>query len=165
LWTLDTEREMKHETNIATLFVATLGSIVTESLESLIVWFIVMFSVIFCDLVTGVRKSWLMKEQIRITTMIRKTLAKTLTYFSFVVMVVLLDYATREQYHIGKYAILFVCLIEGVSIFSNILKPVGYSIDLKAVLAVLLKRFGGIEKEDGKSIVVKEEEKEDDEKD
>jgi hypothetical protein len=56
-------------------------------------------------------------------------------------MVVLLDYATREQFHIGKYAILFVCIIEGISIISNILKPLGYDINVMALISVLLKKF------------------------
>jgi hypothetical protein len=92
-------------------------------------------------------------ETIKFSTAVRRTIAKTLTYFSFIVMVILIDFATSNEYHIAKFFILFICVVEGGSIISNILKPHGYDIDFKKLVGLFLKKFLNIDKEDSEGIL------------
>ena len=69
------------ESNLASMtfqggFAGIASAFIIESLEHMIVWLIVMFFVIFCDLVCGVRKSYLMGEQVRFSKAVRLTLGK-----------------------------------------------------------------------------------------
>lgn len=64
---------------------------IMESLEHMIPWLIVSFSVVVCDLAFGIRKSLLMKENVRFSTAIRRTMGKMVTYFAFVCMVVMIN--------------------------------------------------------------------------
>ena len=137
------------------------GGFVLESIEAMLPWLIVMFSVVICDLITGCRKVILMSNDFRFSKALRDTMGKLVTYFSFVVMVVFIDRATVGQYEIAKYAILLVCFIEGCSIISNLLKPKGYNFNIIAALSVLGKKVG-IDKEDTKEIITKEKEVKDD---
>lgn len=143
----------------AGIFAPIAGSFVIDSLQMMIPWLIAMFCVIICDLVTGVRKSLLMNEHVRFSRAWRATMGKTVTYFSFVVMVVMIQRASGMSVRIDTYACLFVCFIEGCSIISNILKPKGYNFNLVAALAVFAKRFFSVDKEDVKDIIEKEEKK------
>lgn len=128
---------------------------VIDSLEQMIPWLITMFSVIFCDLVTGVRKSLLMKEPVRFSRAWRQTMGKAVTYFSFVVMVVMINIATGKTLHIDIYACLLVCTIEGCSILGNLLTPKGYNLDLAEMIKVFFKRTIKVEKEDLNRIIRK----------
>lgn len=136
-------------------FMAIAGGFVIDSLKKIIIWLIVMFSVIICDLIAGCRKSILMKEEVRFSTAWRRTMGKMVTYFSFVIMVVMINQATQQDYQIDKWAVLFVCGIEGCSIMSNILKPKGYNINVIGLLSVLAKKLFKIESEDTKSVITK----------
>jgi phage-related holin len=107
-----------------------------------------MFFVIVCDLIAGIRKSWLLEEKIKFSTAVRRTIAKMLTYFSFIIMVILIDFATASEYNIAKWAILFICVVEGGSIISNILKPHGYDIDFKKIVNLFVKKIFRIENAD-----------------
>ncbi len=91
-------------------------------------------AVIVCDLMCGLRRSMLMGERVRFSSAVRRTMGKMVTYFAFVVMVCMVSVAAGGIWKIDIYACLLVCLIEGVSIIGNILKPKGYDIDLKKVL-------------------------------
>ena len=145
------------QTTIQASFGAVAGSFIMNSLHHMIVWLIVMFAVILCDLVSGVRKSWLMGEEVRITRAFRATMGKAITYFSFVVMVIMISEASGNE-SIARWSILFVCFLEGCSILSNILKPKGYSFDLAAAIGLLAKRVLNIDKEDTEGIIYKEKE-------
>lgn len=96
-----------------------------------------------------------MKEEVRFSTAWRRTMGKMVTYFSFVIMVVMINQATEQAYQIDKWAVLFVCGIEGCSIMSNILKPKGYNINVIGLLSVLAKKLFKIESEDTESVITK----------
>lgn len=139
--------------NVGFLMVA--WGFILDSLQKIIVWLIVMFSVIICDLITGCRRSLMMNEEVRFSSALRRTMGKTVTYFSFVIMVVMISQAVGDNCHIDKWAILFVCFIEGSSIISNILRPKGYDINMVQILSILTKRIFNIESEETKKIITK----------
>lgn len=134
------------------------GGFVMDSLQSMIPWLIAMFCVIICDLVTGVRKSLLTHEHVRFSRAWRATMGKMVTYFSFVVMVVMVNRAAGGSMHIDTYACLFVCFIEGCSIISNILKPKGYNFNLAKAVGLFAKKALSIEKEDMEGVITKSKE-------
>lgn len=133
------------------------GAFITESLEQMIPWLIVMFSVVICDLIAGVRRGVMIKEEVRFSRAWRATMGKMVTYFSFVVMVVLINRASGGSYAIDKWSVLLVCFIEFSSILSNILKPMGYELDVLAFLRLLLRKvFGSMGEELTKVITRKD---------
>ncbi|WP_244436518.1 phage holin family protein [Bacteroides timonensis] len=140
-------------------FASIAGSFVIDSLQMMIPWLITMACVIACDLVTGVRKSKLMGDHVRFSRACRATMGKMVTYFSFVVMVVMVNKAAGGSMHIDTYACLFVCFIEGCSIISNILKPKGYNFNLAAAIGLFCKKVFSVDKEDVTNIINKEETK------
>lgn len=117
-------------------FASLATAFVMESLEHMLPWLMVTLVVILCDLVCGLRKSMLMGEKVRFSSAVRRTMGKMVTYFAFVVMVCMITVAAGSVWKIDIYACLLVCLIEGVSIIGNILKPKGYDIDLHKVLNI-----------------------------
>lgn len=117
---------------------------IAESIGHMIPWLMVTGAVILCDLVFGVRKSLLMNENVRFSSAVRRTMGKCVTYFAFVVMVAMIDVASGNN-QIDKYACLLVCLIEGVSILGNLLKPKGYNINLIKAVGILFKKRFGVE--------------------
>ena len=143
---------------IAGVFAPIAGSFVIDSLQMMIPWLIAMFCVIICDLVAGVRKSLLMHDHVRFSRAWRATMGKMVTYFSFVVMVVMIQKASQVSVRIDTYACLFVCFIEICSIISNILKPKGYNINLAAAIGVFAKKVFSVEKEDMKDVITKKKE-------
>lgn len=133
-----------------------LAAFLQESVGHMIPWLIVAAAVIVCDLVVGIRKSLMMKEEVRFSTACRRTMGKMVSYFMFVIMVAAIDVAAHGGGIIDKWACLAVCLIEFSSIMSNILKPKGYDFNLvKFVSVVFGKRFD-VEKEDIEEIIKKE---------
>lgn len=60
------------------------SSFIAQSLEHMIPWLIVTFSVVVCDLAFGIRKSLLMGEEVRFSGAVRRTMGKMVTYFAFV---------------------------------------------------------------------------------
>ena len=131
----------------------------TESIVHMLPWLAVSFAVIVCDLVVGIRKSLLMDEEVRFSSAIRRTMGKMLTYFSFCVMVAMIDVAAHGGGTIDKYACLLVCLVEGSSIVSNILKPKGFDINVIKMIALGISKVAKVDKKDIEDIIEKEEEK------
>lgn len=120
-----------------------------ESIGHMIPWLIVTGAVIVCDLIFGIRKSLIMEEEVRFSSAVRRTMGKMVTYFSFVVMVAMIDVAAGGDRQIDKWACLTVCFIEGVSIIGNLLRPKGYNVNvIKAVSLFFSKKLGvdGMEK-------------------
>lgn len=142
------------QTAINGSFGAIAGSFVIESLHHMIVWLIVMFSVIMCDLAFGVRKRFILNEEVRISKAFRDTMGKMVTYFSFVVMVVMISEATGND-KIALWGVLAVCGVEGLSIIGNILRPKGYDVNLSAVITMLAKKIFSIDKEYSEGIIEK----------
>lgn len=139
-------------------FAVIASSFIMQSLEHMIPWLIVSFSVIICDLAFGVRKSLLMNEEVRFSGAIRRTMGKMVTYFAFVCMVVMINIASGGKWNIDIYSCLFVCFIEFCSIISNILKPKGYDFNVLKALGVFCKKVFNVDKEDVSEIITKDKE-------
>lgn len=139
-------------------FAVIASSFIMQSLEHMIPWLIVSFSVIICDLAFGVRKSLLMNEEVRFSGAIRRTMGKMVTYFAFVCMVVMINIASGDKWNIDIYSCLFVCFIEFCSIISNILKPKGYDFNILKALGVFCKKVFNVNKEDVSEIITKDKE-------
>lgn len=136
-------------------FAAIASQFVAESIGHMIPWLMVSGAVILCDLVCGIRKSLMMGEEVRFSSACRRTMGKAITYFSFVVMVAMIDVAAHTEMSIDKWACLLVCFIEGTSIVSNILKPKGYNVNLIKAIALLFENKLGV---DGVEEVITKEE-------
>ena len=129
------------------------ATFLSESIGHIIPWLIVAACVILCDLVTGIRKSLLMGEEVRFSSACRRSLGKCVSYFMFVIMVAAIDVAAHGGETIDKWACLLVCFIEGCSIINNILKPRGLSLDIKKLIEIIVGKrldvnLDGIVKED-----------------
>jgi hypothetical protein len=139
-------------------FAVIASSFIMQSLEHMIPWLIVSFSVTICDLAFGVRKSLLMNEEVRFSGAIRRTMGKMVTYFAFVCMVVMINIASGDKWNIDIYSCLFVCFIEFCSIVSNILKPKGYDFNVLKALGIFCKKVFNVDKEDVSEIITKDKE-------
>lgn len=139
-------------------FAVIASSFIMQSLEHMIPWLIVSFSVIICDLAFGVRKSLLMNEEVRFSGAIRRTMGKMVTYFAFVCMVVMINIASGDKWNIDIYSCLFVCFIEFCSIVSNILKPKGYDFNVLKALGIFCKKVFNVDKENVSEIITKDKE-------
>ena len=129
---------------------------IQESIIHMIPWLIVTCAVILCDLAFGIRCSLMLGEKVRFSSAARRTMGKMVTYFAFVVMVCMITVAAGSRWQIDIYACLLVCLIEGVSIIGNILKPKGYDIDLRKVLNLFGRKALKVE-EDISECITKQE--------
>lgn len=127
-----------------------------ESIGHMIPWLVVTFCVILCDLVVGIRKSLILGEEVRFSTACRRSIGKTVSYYTFVVMAAVIDVAANGGGMIDKWACLMVCFIEGCSIISNILKPKGYNINLVKMIAVIFSKKFDVAKQDVEEIIEKE---------
>lgn len=132
------------EGGYSTLFAAFLN----ESIGHIIPWMVATFFVILCDLVVGIRKSLLIGEEVRFSSACRRTIGKIVSYFTFVIMVAVIDVAAHGGGTIDKWACLAVCLIEFTSIISNILKPKGYDINLVKLIAIVFGKKFEVAKKD-----------------
>ena len=132
-----------------------LAAFLQESVGHMIPWLIVAAAVIMCDLVVGVRKSWMMGEEVRFSTACRRTMGKTVSYFMFVTMVAAIDVAAHGGGVIDKWACLAVCLIEFSSIMSNILKPKGYDFNMVKLISVIFGKKFDVDKKEIEEIINK----------
>lgn len=140
------------EGGYSTLFAAFLN----ESIGHIIPWMVATFFVILCDLVVGIRKSLLIGEEVRFSSACRRTIGKIVSYFTFVIMVAVIDVAAHGGGTIDKWACLAVCLIEFTSIISNILKPKGYDINLVKLIAIVFGKKFEVAKKDIEEVFEKE---------
>ena len=127
---------------------AMFAAFLNESIGHIIPWMVVTFFVILCDLVVGIRKSLLIGEEVRFSSACRRSIGKTVSYFTFVIMVAVIDVAAHGGGTIDKYACLLVCFIEGCSIINNILKPKGLAVDLNKLFGKVTEKKFGINMED-----------------
>lgn len=142
------------------IFAVTAPAFIRDSLEHMVPWLLVTCAVIVCDLAFGIRKSLMTGEAVRFSKAMRRTMGKMVTYFSFVCMVCMVEVAAGGGYGIDKWACLFVCFMEFCSIVSNILKPKGYTFNVKKLFAVLAGKVLKEEKEDLEDILEKEDKEE-----
>ncbi len=132
-----------------------------NSIAVMIPWLITMSTVVVADLVAGVRKAMKMGVHVSFSRAIRDTMGKLVVYVAFVFMVSMIDTASNKEFSVAKWSCLLVCLIEGCSVISNILKPHGIDISLRTILELFVQKVLHVEKSDSESIIKKS----DDEKD
>lgn len=105
-----------------------------ESIMLMIPWFITMFTIICTDLAAGVWKSYKLQIPIRISKAFRDTMGKMIVYFAFVIMICCINVALKGEFDFAKWSALFVIVIEGGSIISNLLKTHGINLSLNALI-------------------------------
>ena len=127
-------------TTTSSVFTPVAVAFIEKTIVTMLPWLMVMFAVIITDLVSGIRKSHKLRIHISPTTALRETFGKSIVYFSFVMMVAMIDVAANGGTAIAKWACLGICALEGGSIVSNIAKPYGIIISPKGLLKLLLKR-------------------------
>ena len=116
------------------------GTYLQQSLEVMVPWLIATFAVIVADLAAGVRKSHLLGVHVSPSTAFRETCGKIVVYFAVVMTAALVDVAANGGLAIAKWTCLLVMIVEGGSVFSNILKPYGITLSTKGLLKFFLKR-------------------------
>lgn len=120
------------------IFLPILLSFLGEALKLMIPWFVTMFTVVICDLAAGLYKSYRLKVPIRFSRACRDTMGKLIVYFTFVVMVCCINIAAHGEFHVSKWAVYFIVVIEIGSIVSNLLKPHGINLSLNAIIKAFL---------------------------
>ena len=98
----------------------------------------------------------MMNEEVRFSSACRRTIGKTVSYFTFVIMMAVIDVAAHGNGEIDKWACLLVCFIEFTSIISNILKPKGINLNLVELLAFGISKKIDVKKEEIKEFIEKE---------
>ena len=120
--------------------VAVLGNIYQHGVEQSLPWLIAMTLVVVVDLLTGLRKCWMLGTDIRWSKGYRATLSKLVCYWAFACGAVMVQEACDNAYPIAMWACLSVIAIEGVSIVGNILKPHGVDINIVNLLKAIGKK-------------------------
>ena len=127
-----------HQTSAG--FAATASAFVVESLGLIMPWLMVMAALIVGDLIAGVAKAIKLGEKVRFSRAVRDTLAKSCTYFAWVVMVCWVQVASGGETPYAEWACMIVVFIEAASIISNILKWHGYKLDFGRLVAIVLAK-------------------------
>lgn len=123
------------------VFTTTTMAFLDDALNTMIPWILVMLGVVAADLIAGIRKSLKLGIHVSWSMAFRNTMGKMVTYTAWVMMVALIDAACGHQYRIAMWSCLFICLLEGGSIVSNIMKPYGVDITPKNILAFAVRLF------------------------
>ena len=111
-----------------------------QSVSLMLPWLITTFAVVLADLAAGIRKSHLLGVHVSPTTAIRETMGKAVVYFGFVMSAAMIDVAADGNMKIAKWCCLFIMVVEGGSVVSNILIPYGIRLSPKAVVKFFLKK-------------------------
>ena len=123
-------------------FTVIVGDWFSNGVQHTMPWLIAMTLVVVVDLLTGLRKCWMLGIDIRWSKGYRATLSKLVCYWAFACCAVMVQEACNNAYNIAMWACLSVIAIEGISIVGNILKPHGYTINLQALAKNIGKRYG-----------------------
>lgn len=123
------------------VFTTTTMAFLDDALETMIPWILVMLGVVTADLIAGIRKSLKLGIHVSWSMAFRNTMGKMVTYVAFVMMVALIDAACGHQFRIAMWSCLFVCLLEGGSIVSNLMKPYGVDITPGNILQFAVRVF------------------------
>ena len=123
------------------VFTTTTMTFLNDALETMIPWILVMLGVVAADLIAGLRTSMKLDIHVSWSLAFRNTMGKMVTYTAWVMMVALIDAACGHQFRIAMWSCLFICLLEGGSIVSNIMKPYGVGITPKNILAFAVGLF------------------------
>lgn len=127
----------------SSIFTPVAMAFLSDTIVLMIPWLMVMFAIIICDLVSGIRKSVKLKVPVSVTTAFRATMGKTVTYFAFVMMVAMIDVASGGSYGIAKICCLLVSALEVGSVFSNLLKPYGINLSPIGLFKFILAKYSG----------------------
>lgn len=111
-----------------------------QSVEIMLPWLLTTLAVIIADLAAGIRKSHLLHVHVSPSTAIRETMGKVVVYFGFVMSAAMIDVAAEGNMKIAKWCCLFIMVVEGGSVVSNILIPYGIRLSLKSILKFFLKK-------------------------
>lgn len=109
-----------------------------EAIVQMIPWFVVMFSIVICDLAAGLWKCYKLTVPIRFSRACRETMGKLIVYFAFVIMVCCINVAMHDTFNWAKWCGGLVIVVEGGSIIGNLLKPHGINISLNAIIKAFL---------------------------
>lgn len=123
-------------------FTVIVGNLFSNGVQHTMPWLVAMTLVVVVDLLTGLRKCWMLGDAIRWSKGYRATLSKLVCYWAFACCAVMVQEACNNAYNIAMWACLSVIAIEGISIIGNILKPHGYTINLQALAKNIGKRYG-----------------------
>ena len=123
-------------------FTVIVGDWFSDGVQHTMPWLVAMTLVVLVDLLTGLRKCWMLGTDIRWSKGYRATLSKLVCYWAFACGAVMVQEACNNAYNIAMWACLSVIAIEGISIVGNILKPHGYTINLQALAKNIGKRYG-----------------------
>ena len=123
-------------------FAVIVGNLFSNGVQHTMPWLVAMTLVVVVDLLTGLRKCWMLGIDIRWSKGYRATLSKLVCYWAFACCAVMVQEACNNAYNIAMWACLSVIAIEGISIIGNILKPHGYTINLQALAKNIGKRYG-----------------------
>ena len=123
-------------------FTVIVGDWFSNGVQHTMPWLVAMTLVVVVDLLTGLRKCWMLGIDIRWSKGYRATLSKLVCYWAFACGAVMVQEACNNAYNIAMWACLSVIAIEGISIVGNILKPHGYTINLQALAKNIGKRYG-----------------------
>lgn len=129
------------------------GVFLQDTIHTMLPWLLAMVAVVICDLVFGIRKSLKLGIHISPSRALRATMSKIVTYVSWVLAVAMIDCAEGHTLNISKWACLLVCLIEGMSIVGNMLKPYGYDFSVKASIVFFLSLIFRQDKEELEDMV------------
>ena len=124
-----------------------------DTLKTMLPWIFTMLAVVICDLVFGLRKSMKLGIHISPSRALRATMSKIVTYVAWVMAVAMVDCAAGHTLEVTKWACLLVCLIEGMSIVGNMLKPYGYDFSVKASIVFFLSLIFRQDKEELEDMV------------
>ena len=124
-----------------------------DAVQTMLPWLFTMLAVILCDLAFGVRKSMKLGIHISPSRALRATMSKMVTYVAWVMAVAMIDCAEGHSLNITTWACLLVCLIEGMSIIGNMLKPYGYDLSVKSCVVFFLSLIFRQDKEQLEGLV------------
>ncbi|MGN1157622.1 MAG: phage holin family protein [Agathobacter sp.] len=121
-------------------FAVVVGDLFSNGVQHSMPWLVAMTLVVVVDLLTGLRKCWMIGEPIRWSKGYRATLSKLVCYWAFACGAVMVQEACDNAYPIAMWACLSVIAIEGVSIVGNILKPHGVDINIVNLIKAIGKK-------------------------
>lgn len=139
--------------NVTMGFGTLLGAFFLESVRHMVIWLIVMFAVVACDLVAKIACLAKTGGKIRLSKGARDTMCKMCTYFSAVMTASIICVALGKEDTMERWVVIFICGIEGLSIAGNLLKMKGYRFDTSAALRLVMGKLFKIDKDDAKEII------------
>lgn len=139
--------------NVAMGFGTLLGAFFIESVRHMVIWLIVMFAIVLCDLVAKIAYLAKTGGKIRWSRGARETMCKMCTYFAAVMTASIICVALGKEDTMERWVVIFICGIEGLSIVGNLLKMKGYRFDASAALRMAMGRLFKIDREEAKEII------------